>query len=991
MIASCFALAMVTNPTLATTITPKIKVIVPENTQIDAALSLNNPDETPIPRPETGLHTASINQLVVTHEGKFLSVSDDKTARLWSSDMKGEAVTLRVPIGLRNEGTLYAVATSPTKNTAVVGGSTGIDWDKSGSVYGFDLTTGKLTGRITGIQGTIRVLNYSQDGRYLVIGSGSGWLRVIDLTNKSLAMDSSICQDMLVDAKFLSTGQLVTACLDGQLNLYDAAFHKQTEYKLPNTQRPWQLAVSPKSDQIAVGSLDTARVSIFSVPDLRPINEFTGDSKQRGNLSVVAWSDDTVFAAGTYGDTQGIKYVRALNTKTKQINEWQIAHDTITSLIPLNDNKLAYSTAEPSLGIINFQDTTIQTRKRKIADFRDAFEGTFAVSEDGTAIDFGLKQKGQEPLRFDLKNRSIAKEFAPRDDMHNPVIPDKLNNWRNDSHTTLNGAPIALDQNEQSRSAAYLKDNDSTLIGADFSLHYWKAGKLIWTVPVSSTAWAVNLNQNGRFAIAALADGTIRWYDTKDGKELLTLLVLNDQRWIAWTPQGYFDHSDGAANLIGYHINQGKKDNPKFILSDQIHERFYRPDLLGKAIIDDNTLTNDTLTTAKAVVSEHRAPALRLVSWCANGQCNQVKTAQDLNKTQNVNSAQIKLQFALKDAGDGIGDVVIRRNKATVATRALPTNRTVMPSGEILVEETVSLEPGDNLLTITAFDKDAAVDAGEAIRLPIRYDTTAPTNAPTLYVISIGIDQYAASELNKLDNAVNDANGIIQSLEQHTKGLFSRVRPVALLNQQASLKTIKQTLIQVAKEAKPDDLIVLFLAGHGISLDGRYYFMPYDAKLTGNMEEQIKNTSLTQKTLSTLLSALPTSRVAVLIDSCNSGAFAVMGSVMMRNPTQERSWTGSLAQNTGRFVLAGTSTEQEALDGINGHGVFTSVLLEALSGKADQEQGNRDNRTNIAELLAYTKLRVPEEARKIAPTHAQNVSGFFAGSEFFDLTMPTQP
>jgi len=307
-------------------------------------------------------------------------------------------------------------------------------------------------------------------------------------------------------------------------------------------------------------------------------------------------------------------------------------------------------------------------------------------------------------------------------------------------------------------------------------------------------------------------------------------------------------------------------------------------------------------------------------------------------------------------------------------------------ASEAIVEEKVLLEPGNNIVSVTAFDADQTIDAGESIRLPIRYDATTP-DAPNLYVVSVGIDQYASDKLQKLDNAVNDAKGIIETLSNNTKGLFANIKPIALLDEQAGLAKIKQALLQVGKEAKPNDLVVLFLAGHGISLDGRYYFLPYDAKLTGgNIKEQIKSTSLTQKNLSDIISALPTSRVAVLIDSCNSGAFAVLGSVMQHS-SQERAWTGSLAQNTGRFVLAGTSNDQEALDGINGHGVFTAVLLDGLGGKADQELGgNRDQHVNIAELLTYTRQRVPVEAHKISPSHDQNVSGFFAGSEFFDLS-----
>lgn len=953
---------------------------------------LDAPDETPIPRPETGLHTAAINQVAVTRDGRLLTASDDKTARLWPTTNTSEPLVLRVPIGARGEGTLYTVATSPTKNSAVVGGSTGIDWDSAGSVYGFDLATGKMTGRIAGIQGTIRVLTYSQEGRYLAIGSGSGWLRVIDIDGKAMAMDGAVCQDMLVAAKFLRDGRLVTACLDGTLQLYDAGFHPQVSYKFPEQQRPWRFAISPQEDKIAVGSLDAAKITIFSLADLKPVTELTGDSSQRGNLSVVAWIGDSVFGAGTYGNAQGEKYLRVWNTTTQQTREQLLAQDTVTDLTPLPDGKLAYVTAEPAIGIFDPNTSEVTTRKRTIADFRDAFEGVFAVSEDGTTVDFGLQQKGRIPLRFDLIHRTLAHEFPSRTDMHQPVIPTTLTHWRNEAHTALNSTPIALDQNEQSRSVASLNDTDSTVIGADFSLQYWQKGKLIWHIPVPSSAWAVNLSKNGRFALAALGDGTLRWYDTTDGRELLALLVNTDERWIAWTPEGYFDHSDGAASMIGYHINQGKKDSPKFVSSEQIHERFYRPDLIGKAILENAPIPVASASDVKTVVAEHHPPSVRLVSWCVDKQCTDINSVDEIPKTRSVDSAEVTLRFALKDAGGGIGNVVIRRNKATVDTRTLHSSELIKNrASESIVEEKVLLEPGDNLVTVTAFDADQTVDAGEAIRLPIFYNTATP-DAPTLYIVSIGIDQYAAADkLQKLENAVNDANGVITMMQDNSKNIFSIVKPIALLNEQATLSKIKQTLIQVTKESKPNDLVVLFLAGHGISIDGRYYFLPYDAKLSGaDMKAQIKATALTQKMLSDLLSALPTSRVAVLIDSCNSGTFAVLGSVMQHS-SQERAWTGSLAQNTGRFVLAGTSNEQEALDGINGHGVFTAVLLDGLNGKADQELGgNRDQRINIAELLAYTRQRVPEEAHKISPNHAQNVSGFFAGSEFFDLTTSGQ-
>ena len=43
-----------------------------------------------------------------------------------------------------------------------------------------------------------------------------------------------------------------------------------------------------------------------------------------------------------------------------------------------------------------------------------------------------------------------------------------------------------------------------------------------------------------------------------DGEEVLALFMHPDgSRWIVWTPQGYYDASLGADDLIGWQINHG--------------------------------------------------------------------------------------------------------------------------------------------------------------------------------------------------------------------------------------------------------------------------------------------------------------------------------------------------------------------------------------------------------------------------------------------------
>ena len=71
---------------------------------------------------------------------------------------------------------------------------------------------------------------------------------------------------------------------------------------------------------------------------------------------------------------------------------------------------------------------------------------------------------------------------------------------------------------------------------------------------------------------------------------------------------------------------------------------------------------------------------------------------------------------------------------------------------------------------------------------------------------------------------------------------------------------------------------------------------------------------------------------------------------------------GQLGKAVGRVILSGATTEQEAMEGEKDHGVFASVLLEALSGKADED---RNGRVDVVEVSTYSLRRVPEAAARL--------------------------
>ena len=62
----------------------------------------------------------------------------------------------------------------------------------------------------------------------------------------------------------------------------------------------------------------------------------------------------------------------------------------------------------------------------------------------------------------------------------------------------------------------------------------------------SAGSWGVNLSPDGKIAVVAYGDGTIRWHRAKDGAELLALFIHKpDKRWVTWTPSGYYAASPG--------------------------------------------------------------------------------------------------------------------------------------------------------------------------------------------------------------------------------------------------------------------------------------------------------------------------------------------------------------------------------------------------------------------------------------------------------------
>ena len=954
----------------------------------------------PVLRIETGMHGAAINGIAVDEaDHELVTVSDDKTARIWSSATGALVATLRGPIGAGPEGGLYAVALSPSGKTIAVGGYTGLAWDGGAAIYLFNRADGSWLGRIALGAGTDAVnhLAFAPDGRFLAVATNDRkGLKILDIHAQTLAIADADYGDAIEWLEFAPDGRLVTSSLDGQVRLYDKDFKRLAAWRAPAGKKPYETTFDKAGARIAVGLLDGDRIMILSGKDLKAVGERKG-GRGTGALSVAAWSADgrSLYGAGTYGDAAGKKLIRQwLDADPASAREVAASDDTVTALAPLGDG-VAFASAAPAWGRLAADGSISFRHDRAYADLRDGAAG-FALSADGATIDFGFAQGGKDRARFDVIAGTLTLDPPPRADLAPPATGQGLSglaDWRNGDKPKLDRLPLPLDANELARSGAVR--GDRAVLGTDYFLRAYQDGAATWRTAVPAPAWVVNISGDGRLAVAGLGDGTIRWYRMADGAELLSLFAEPDgKHWVLWTPEGFFDHGEGGDQLIGYHLNQLDQGRPKaaaFIRVEQLYGLFFRRDL----VVAKFRGTGDAEIAAelarigdvRSVLGKGLPPDIKLTEYCFGAVCQPVAPDEQLRgasgriEPRPAAAAEVTLHFDVADRGGGIGPIVLRNLGAAVAT----SGSTRAVAGSVHSEERiVKLKPGLNLIGVSAYNaaKEIETDPKARPALVLRYDPSVATK-PVMRLLAVGIDKYTGAGVPPLANAAADATGVAEIMRKDaTHDVFADVDAIVLTDEQASLANIDKGFDDLAARTRPDDLVFVFLAGHGIALDGKYYYVPAD--LPDIQDESIRRHALTYDDLAARLGKFASARAVVVLDTCYSGAFAVGDSI--ERDSRDQTVGKQISHATGRFILAGSSSQEEALDGIDGHGVFTEVLLHGLDGAADREAaGNHDGKVSIYELGEYAKAKVPELAAEVAHGYSQKPRWFFNGDEMFDL------
>ncbi len=925
------------------------------------------PPQAPILRLETGVHTEDIVRIAVDRANNFLITgSTDKTIRVWDIHNKSLVKTLRPPIASGHEGKILAVAISPDGKTIAAGGYTGTTWDQNFSIYIFSRLTGQMTQKLSGLPSSLGDLEFSPDGTILLatLHGRIGWYAYRTSDFSLIAKDESYYPTSYVyGVAFDQAGRFVTSSYDGFIRLYDDDFHVIAKVQLPVVKRPHGLVFSPDGTQIAVGFDDSPQIALLSGADLswlpaQPKNE---DSFS-GTFTSLAWSQDgKSFYGGGTARKNGEHFLRVWSFPNVQhFSDIPLTNNTILDLVSLKSGGIGYGAASGSFGLLDAAATQSFSSELAMADFRDNHQGLL-LSEDGSIVQFGTKQFGKEASQFSIQTRVLSFPPVAASPLHPPIHTSQeihVEDWLNTTNPTINGKRLSFDTNEVSRSRAISPDHQSALFGTSWNLRlYDRRGRQIWQTAIPGNAWGVNISNDAQVAIATLGDGTIRWYRLKDGKELLAFFPHPDhERWVIWTPSGFYDAAPGSEQFIGWHKNYEAGLSADFFPVGRFRTISYRP-----KIIETMLATWDEKEAIRLADGANQ----NIVKQVEPIPADILQTIQSLQeqlehavaKKQETKTTSSKLSLGEKETlfAELPPEVVIFSPRPTFTTsdpivtihyavithslapvkeitvlidgKPLPETRGIRVLGNISTGQDhqtvdVPIPQKNSIISLVAKHRWAT---SEPATVKIQWDQTIAK--PNLYILAIGPGEYTNPRLN-VSTASKDAEIIASTLTQQAQGLYDRVETKVLINSQATRDNILDGLDWLHQQTTQKDVAMIFFVGHSVSDKGGFpYLLTPESQMT-----HLRRTSLALSDITNAVVSMAGTTV-MFLDACQSNTPpGSMGCIQGVNTLSQE------LGNASRPVVAflATSGSQRAIhDPSWNHSAFTTALVEGMSGQVN--------------------------------------------------------
>lgn len=484
------------------------------------------------------------------------------------------------------------------------------------------------------------------------------------------------------------------------------------------------------------------------------------------------------------------------------------------------------------------------------------------------------------------------------------------------------------------------KDNSKVISVTSNKVYVWDilSGSLISSVRSKGGFNSVNFSADNQFIVLVDRDTRIRVYDIQ-GNLKYTKIHLGKGDWIAYDTHYRYDGSPHG-------IKQ-----PYFVCGlevielEQVKDQLYIPGLVERLMKGD--------------------------------ELNGITKIEDLNicgitpLIEPINTGDKDYHFSISPRYGGLGKVEVYINNKLHYS---------VPKSEL------HFESGQYYLNIKKSDIDQYLLKGENNPIRIIGYTEKNENgiqiksrgldteiilegskmSPSLYAVMIGVSDYKDNALD-LNYSSIDAEALSKTMTLATEKLFDKDHVFFYnlisnhLNKEPNKQNIKRVINEIGSKAKPEDVILIFFAGHGAMVgEDKTEFTLLTSESTKSDLVGINFSELMEILSPTGENKLLAQKRILIFDACNSGSInsELLSLARDDKETKRLLQLEELMYKSGLFVLSAAAKNQSAyeLKQIS-QGLLTYALLSAIR---ETPEGN----LNVMNWFIKTEEKVRDLTRK---------------------------
>lgn len=834
-------------------------------------------------------HTDKLNSAQFSPDGsKVVTSSRDNTAMIWNV---ADGNVLRTLIGHTNSVKSAQFSLDGKKIITTSFDTTARIWD---------VATGHQDAVLKGHRRTVWSAAFSKDSTKVVTASYDGTAKVWDLATGMMTADMKSHTNWVYTAQFSPDGKkIVTATDDTTIKVWDAVTgvlltnltgHRDWVYSAIFSPDGKKIVSTSKDQTTRVWDLDSGKQIVFRVKDRKKRVIYTDYSPDGSKIALITFSDS----------------VKLIDAVTWNQIPCQITHRGIGT-----------------------------------AKFSPDGKNIITASMDSTA------------KIWNVSSGKLLKTLTGHDDglVFAAYSPDgsKIVTTSYDRTAIIwDSAGLAIDtligHTEKIVYASFSPDSKNVITASeDKTAKVWevKNGKLLYTLK-GHTDWinTVQFDSTGKKIITASGDNTVKVWNAANGKLLYTFFPVDSSDYLIVDKDNHYDGTENARNLLYFTCGSEK------IALDQVKGDLWEPNL-AERINKGETIKAKTLDQLDV--------------------CGRVPEVEATGYTNNI------FQFTITPPRrDSLGETLLFVNG--IETRRYTKDQLINNNG--VFEINISKDSlkryfvanEENWVSVKTYTAGNAISSNEA-KISIEKDSSLSDIKPNLYAVMIGTSQYKKAPKDPdsiFDTDISlfypavDARAVSQTVERAAKKMYGNehVFMYNLTTDSADvLKPDKQTiqlilLDSIGKKATANDILVIFLSGHGVMDDennsNQFYYMTADASSLSD-EKAFPEVGISTETLMQWISPknIPAQKRILILDACHSGQAIndLLGNTQQARPVpvakaDDRSQMikeiDKLNERSGLFILSASASNKSAFESDKySHGYLTYSLLKAIKQQPD--------------------------------------------------------